>query len=87
MPNFLLRPRLDPGALVPKNVGVIGFNLIWLTEREEELLKEIEDMLSVGGLNRRPPAVGKTFPFGELPAALDYLRSGQSVGKVVVTVE
>lgn len=35
----------------------------------------------------RPPAVGRTFPFHELPKALDYLNSGQSVGKVVVELE
>ena len=58
-----------------------------LTEREDELLVEIDEMLTLGGLERRPPAVGKTFQFGELPAALDYLRSGESVGKVVVLVE
>ena len=31
--------------------------------------------------------MGRTFPFSELPAAVDHLRSGDSVGKVVVTVD
>ena len=44
-------------------------------------------MLTLGGLERRPPAVGKEFAFSELPAALDFLRSGESVGKVVVVVD
>lgn len=35
----------------------------------------------------RPPAVGRVFGFDELPAALEFLRSGQSTGKVVVSVE
>ena len=43
-------------------------------------------MLTTGGLASRPPAVGRTFPFDELPAALRYLQSGASVGKVVVEV-
>jgi hypothetical protein len=32
------------------------------------------------------PHVGKTFSFVQLPAALAYLQSGKSVGKVVVTL-
>ena len=87
VPNWLARPRIDPGNLVGVNRAVIGFNLIWLTEREELLLGEIDAMLETGGLNRRPPAVGSTYPFDQLPEALDHLRSGKSVGKVVVTVD
>jgi len=33
------------------------------------------------------PLVGKTYKFEELPQALEYLQSGQSVGKVVVRVQ
>ncbi|KAF7169358.1 hypothetical protein CNMCM5623_002121 [Aspergillus felis] len=32
------------------------------------------------------PIISKTFPFEESPAALDYLYSGQAVGKVVITL-
>ena len=86
VPNFLRRPFVDPGELVPKNRALMGFNLIWLTEREDKLERELDEMLTTGGLASRPPAVGRTFPFDELPAALRYLQSGASVGKVVVEV-
>ena len=86
VPNYLRRPFVDPGALVPYNRAVIGFNLIWLTEREDELGRELEQMMTAGGLGERPPAVGKVFPFEELPEALAFLRSGDSTGKVVVAV-
>jgi NADPH-dependent curcumin reductase CurA len=66
---------------------VIGFNLIWLTERHDLLARELDEMTSRGGLLRRPPPVGRSFGFRELPQALDYLRSGANVGKVVVTVD
>ena len=56
-------------------------------QREEELTAELADMLSRGGLGSRPPAVGREFDFSELPAAVDWLRSGKSTGKVVVTVQ
>jgi len=87
VPSYLMRPMVDPGKLVPANRAVVGLQMIWLTERVEELNEALEQMLSRGGLASRPPAVGRTFDFAELPAALDYLRSGKSVGKVVVTIE
>lgn len=86
MPGYLTRPRLDPGQLVGTNRAVMGFNLIWLTERVDMLTAELDEMLSKGGLLERPPAVGKEFSFDELPQALHYLNSGTSVGKVVVVV-
>ena len=86
VPNYLARPLVDPGKLVPVNRAVIGFNLIWLTQNEDQLEGELSEMLGRGGLGKRPPAVGRTFGFDELPAALDWLRGGKSVGKVVVTV-
>lgn len=35
----------------------------------------------------RPPHVGSTFSFEELPAACKALQGGQTVGKVVVLVD
>lgn len=86
VPGHLGRPSVDPGALISTNRSVMGFNLIWLTAREELLMAQMEEMLERGGLASRPPAVGKTFDFDEMPAALAYLNSGNSVGKVVVQV-
>ena len=41
-------------------------------------------MYSTFALNLGPPYVGKSFPFAEAPAALEHLRSGQSIGKVLL---
>ena len=91
MPAYLRRPRVDPGALTSTNRGVFGFNLIWLTEREDMLAAELGAMTRAlaGGApgESRPPHVGREFGFGELPAALAFLQSGASVGKVVVRVD
>ena len=118
IPAYLARPRVDPGVLTSTNRGVLGFNLIFLTEREELLaaearrdytitsharyptftplalfpfpfplpLSQLDAMCTRGGLLERPPVIGRTFSFEELPAALGYLQSGASVGKVVVRV-
>ena len=87
VPGFLTRPRVDPGELVGTNRAVMGYNMIWLTEQVEMLTTELDEMLEKGGMLERPPAVGKTFPFEQLPDALHFLNSGTSVGKVVVTID
>ena len=61
---------VDPGQLTPTNRAVFGFNLIWLTQREDELEVELEAMLTTGGLASRAPAVGAAYPFSQLPEAL-----------------
>jgi alcohol dehydrogenase len=77
---------VDPGKLTPRNRSVMGFNLIWLTERQERMAREVDEMCTRGGLLSRPPKVGTTFDFDELPQALSFLRSGANIGKVVVTI-
>lgn len=79
--KFLKRPKLDPQAMIAENKGVLAFNLIWLYEQTEKmirLLKEVET------LNLGKPHIGETFKFEELPAAVAALQSGRTVGKVVV---
>ena len=86
VPGYLSRPMVDPGQLTPTNRAVFGFNMIWLTDRVDLLTAELDAMLGKGGMTNRAPAVGATYPFEQLPEALEYLNSGASVGKVVVEV-
>jgi len=82
--KYLFRPKIDPQAMTNRNVGVFGFNLIWLYENVElmqELMQEIE------ALQLEKPYVGHTFDFEELPAAIRLFQSGKTVGKVVVKIE
>lgn len=79
--RYLRRPKLDPLRMISDNKSVMAFNLIWLWSRLDvlgSLLNEIQ------ALQLDPPFVGKEFPFHDAPAALEFLRSGQSVGKVVL---
>jgi NADPH:quinone reductase-like Zn-dependent oxidoreductase len=96
--KYLQRPRIDPGELTGRNIRVGGFNLIFLTERKAELSKALEDCIAcLGGGNDRsvdalkcatPPIVGRVFDFDKgADEALRALRSGMTVGKVVLTNE
>ena len=81
--KYLRRPRLDPLRMIAENKSVMAFNLIWLWDRVDRLPRAYE---GVSRLARRPPFVGRRFRFAEAPAALRYLQSGESIGKVVLEV-
>ena len=46
VPRFLTRPRVDPGSLVSDSKGVLGFNLIFLTDRAARLNRELDELLA-----------------------------------------
>jgi NADPH:quinone reductase-like Zn-dependent oxidoreductase len=59
----------------------MGFNLIWLWEQADRLPAAYEGLAPY---ITRPPYIGRRFPFAEAPAAMRYLQSGGSIGKVVL---
>jgi alcohol dehydrogenase len=80
--QYLTRPRIDPGELTTRNIRVGGFNLIFLTERIEELNAALDQCLLLNCV----PLVGIAFDFDtQAVDALEALRSGQSIGKVVLS--
>jgi len=81
--KYLGRPRLDPLRMIAENKSVMAFNLIWLWDRVDRLTRAYEGL---SRMTQRPPFVGRRFRFAEAPAALRYLQSGESIGKVVLEV-
>ena len=81
--QYWRRPKLDPLTMISENKSVMAFNLIWLWDRAEEM-RRLYDELSA--LEPPPPHVGRVMPFNDAPAALRYLQSGNSVGKVIMEV-
>lgn len=82
--QYLFRPKFDPLYMISDNKSVMGFNLIWLWEETEQLVPLLDGL---DGLDLEPPVVGKEFPFDQAHQALEWLRSGKSVGKVVLVVD
>jgi len=80
--QYFRRPRVDPMRLIDQNRAVLGFNLIWLFEEADRLP---DAFAAARALIDGPPVIGARFSFAELPAALQALQSGRTVGKVVVT--
>ncbi|TGN09838.1 synaptic vesicle VAT-1 family membrane protein [Leptospira ilyithenensis] len=81
--HYLTRPSIDPLSMISDNKSVMGFNLIWLWNEKLELKKHFS---SLSELNLSPQRIGEVFSFDELIPALDYFRSGKTIGKVVVRV-
>ena len=81
--RYLRRPRIDPLSLMTQNRSVMGFNLIWLWDQADRVP---EAYAALERVSTAPPRVGRRFPFDEAPAALRFLKSGESVGKVVLEV-
>jgi len=81
--RYLRRPRIDPLRMVSDNRSVMGFNLIWLWDRAAALAEAFD---GIDALITAPPLIGRRFAFEEAPAAMRYLQSGDSIGKVVLEV-
>ena len=79
--RYLRRPRIDPLSLMARNRSVMGFNLIWLWDQAHRLP---EAYRALRAMSLEPPLVGRRFPFDETLAAMRFLKSGTSIGKVIV---
>ncbi len=82
--RYFKRPKIDPLSLPTQNKSLMGFNLIYLYEQTDmmhSMLGELE------ALHLKPQHIGHVFPFGQLHAAIRLFQRGETVGKVVVTLE
>ncbi len=82
--KYLRRPRYDPLSMVSSNRSLMAFNLIWLWNDLSLMNRLMDEVLALG---LAPPHVGRAFPFTRAPEALEHLRSGRSIGKVVLTCQ
>lgn len=81
--QYLKRPRYDVMDMISINRSVMAFNLIWLWDQLNLMQSLITDMQSI---SIPPPHVGHVFSFDDAHQALQCLRTGDSVGKVVLAV-
>jgi len=81
--QLLTRPRIDPISLSDTNRSIMGFNLIYLWDKPEEMKRVLTNILN---FNLNKPFVGNTFTFDKLLDALKLFQSGKTIGKVVVKV-
>lgn len=81
--KYLKRPKYDVMDMISDNKSVMAFNLIWLWEQVDYLTQSIKDMQTI---EISAPYVGHTFAFADAKAAIECLRKGNTIGKVVLDV-
>ena len=76
---------IDPAVLVGRNVGVQGFYLGRLMQRQPGVVREAAaDLLRLWDAGKMRPIVGATFPLAEAAEAHHLVESRQSTGKVIL---
>lgn len=80
-----LWPPLDPALLVGRNVGVQGFYLGRLMQRQPALVRDAAlELLHLWSDGHVQPVVGATFPLADAAAAHRLIEERHSTGKVVL---
>jgi alcohol dehydrogenase len=82
--HYLRRPKIDPLRLPTQNKSLMGFNLIYLYEQTEMMHAMLRHLQA---LQLKPQHIGHVFPFEKMHEAVRLFQRGETVGKVVVTLE
>jgi alcohol dehydrogenase len=79
--KYFTRPKIDPLQMINHNKSVMGFNLIYLWDKVDEMGIYLDKMIT---LDLGKPVIDSIYSFENLKEALYYFQKGKSVGKIVV---
>lgn len=85
--GLLKTPRFNPLEMTTSNKGVIGFNVSFLFEEEELLEEGIQALEEMIAMKKIRPVPVTQIPFERVADAHQMIESGNSVGKIVLTIE
>jgi NADPH2:quinone reductase len=77
-------PKVDPGQLMFRSRGVLGFWLAHMISRPEMLKEALDDMFAAVKAGELEPIVGGEYPLAEARRAHEDIRSRQTTGKLVL---
>ena len=83
--RYLRRPLFDPLQMTSDNKSLLCFNLSFLFNRHDMLQQAMQDLLQQS--DSLIPSPLKLFPMEEIRKAHQYIESGRSVGKIVITTD
>lgn len=78
-------PPVDPGRLMGRSQGVLGFWLVHMMRRPDLMTEAMEGMFQMVLDGELEPIVGGTYPLDEARRAHEDIRSRGTVGKLVLT--
>lgn len=82
--KYAFRPKYDVLDMISENKSVLAFNLIWLWQQTDYMSTLIQHMMQ----HEIPaPYVAHEYDFENAFEAIECLRSGKSMGKVVLNVK
>lgn len=84
--EYLQVPRIMPTSIVSANVGLMGFNLYFLTHKVDYFRGLLAEIMTLFRRGIIAPVLGARYPFENIPEAQAFLQSRRSVGKVIVEV-
>jgi NADPH:quinone reductase len=78
-------PKVDPGALMARSQGVIGFWLVHMMQRPDLMTEAMEGMFAMVGAGELEPVPGGEYPLEDARRAHEDLRARGTVGKLILT--
>jgi NADPH2:quinone reductase len=78
-------PKLDPGALMARSQGVIGFWLVHMMRRPDLMTAAMDDMFAAVQAGELEPIVGGTYSLEDARQAHEDIRARKTTGKLVLT--
>ncbi len=77
-------PKVDPGALMARSQGVIGFWLVHMLRRPDLMTEAMEGMFEMVGAGALEVVVGGEYPLAEARRAHEDMRTRTTVGKLLL---
>src|SRR4051812_43525984 len=77
-------PKVDPGQLMARSQGVIGFWLVHMMQRPDLMTEAMEGMFEMVGSGQLEVVAGGEYPLDEARRAHEDLRSRGTMGKLVL---
>lgn len=84
--DWLRTPRFNPLQLTNDNKSVLAFNLSYLFDRTDMLAEAMGQLLGWVEAGRLTPPPVETFPFARVADAHRAIESGETVGKLALTL-
>ena len=83
---YLRTPRFNPFDLTGSNKTISGFNLIYLFDKVDLFLKVMGTLMKWDSEGHIPAMPLTTFSFKEVAKAHRAIESGESIGKLVLSI-
>lgn len=84
--DFLRTPRFNPLSMTSENKSLVTFNLSFLFARDDLFTEGMSDLLNWYKEGKIKAPLIKSFPMDQVGEAHKTLESGQTIGKLVLTI-